>query len=59
MTLALAQEFERVIGIDASVAQLQHAVLGPNITYRQASAEATGIADGTVALVTAATSLHW
>lgn len=55
----LSQDFEQVMGIDASAAQLQQAVVQPNITYRLGPAEDTGLPDQSVDLVTAATCLHW
>ncbi len=59
MTVALSEQFDSVIGIDASGPQLQHAIPRPNITYMQSAAEATGLPDHSVDLVTAATCLHW
>jgi len=55
----LAAHFERVIATDASAAQLEHAPHHPKIEYRQAPAEDSGIASGTVDLVTVATAVHW
>lgn len=56
---SLALNFEQVIGIDSCAAQLQHAVSLPNVRYIQVPAEATGLADRSADLVTAATCLHW
>jgi SAM-dependent methyltransferase len=55
----LAAYFERVIATDASAAQLEHATPHPKVEYRQAPAEDSGIAGGTVDLVTVATAVHW
>lgn len=55
----LARHFERVIATDASQAQLDHALPHPRVEYRQAPAEASGLAAGTVDLVTVATAVHW
>jgi SAM-dependent methyltransferase len=55
----LAERFERVIATDASAAQLEHATLHPRVEYRQAPAEQSGLADGSVDLVTVATAVHW
>ena len=51
--------FERVVAIDPSDAQLRAAAQAPNVEYRQASAEATGVADHTVDLITVGQALHW
>jgi SAM-dependent methyltransferase len=57
--VGLAPHFTRVIATDASDAQLAHAALAPNVEYRCARAEASGLPDGSVDLVTAAQALHW
>jgi SAM-dependent methyltransferase len=57
--IGLADAFARVIATDASTAQLAHATPHPGIEYRQAPAEDSGIAGGTVDLVTVATAVHW
>lgn len=58
-TLDLAARFESVIGTDASAAQLEHAPAHPHIEWRVAPAERSGIASGTIDLVTMAQALHW
>jgi SAM-dependent methyltransferase len=58
-TVDLAERFEKVIGTDASAAQLAQAPAHPRIEWRVASAERSGIASGTVDLVTMAQALHW
>jgi SAM-dependent methyltransferase len=55
----LAGRFDRVIATDASAAQLEHATPHPKVEYRQAPAEASGLAAGSVDLVTVATAVHW
>jgi SAM-dependent methyltransferase len=55
----LAAYFERVIATDASAAQLARAEPHPRVEYRVAIAEQSDLPDGSVALVTAATALHW
>lgn len=55
----LTAHFERVIAIDPSEAQLEHAIAAPNVEYRRARAEATGLPDRSIDLVTAAQALHW
>lgn len=57
--LGLAAHFARVIATDPSEAQLEHAIPAPNVEYRCERAEATGLPDGSVDLVTAAQALHW
>jgi len=57
--LGLAGQFKRVVATDASRAQVASATPHPAVAYRVAPAEASGLADGTVDLVTAAQALHW
>jgi SAM-dependent methyltransferase len=57
--VCLAEHFERVIATDASAAQLAQATPHPRVEYRQAPAEQSGLADGSVDLLTVATALHW
>jgi SAM-dependent methyltransferase len=58
-TVPLAAHFTRVIGTDASAGQLAQAPRVPNIEWRLAPAEASGLADASVDLVTVAQALHW
>jgi len=51
--------FENVIATDASEQQIASAEPHPNIVFRVATAEASGILAGTVDLVTVAQALHW
>ncbi|MFT3883886.1 MAG: class I SAM-dependent methyltransferase [Flavobacteriales bacterium] len=55
----MAAHFDRVIATDISAELLAQARPDPHITYRQAEAVASGIATGTVDLVTVANALHW
>jgi SAM-dependent methyltransferase len=48
-----------VLAIDASAAQLLHAVPHPRIEYRVATAEELPLADGSTDLVVAAQAAHW
>jgi SAM-dependent methyltransferase len=57
--VGLAQHFERVIATDASAAQIEHASPHPRVEYRVAPAEASGLPDRSVTLVTVAQALHW
>jgi SAM-dependent methyltransferase len=57
--LGLAELFEWVDATDASDKQIAAAVPHPKIHYAVAPAEASGLPDRSMALVTAAQSLHW
>ena len=55
----LAPHFETVIATDASEKQLAHAVPVPNVTYRLARSEQSGLPDRSTDLVTVAQAIHW
>lgn len=57
--LGLAAHFTRVIATDGSGEQLRHAIPAPNVEYRHAPAEASGLPERSVDMVTAAQALHW
>ena len=57
--VGLAPSFERVFATDASASQIAHAVAHPRVEYRVAPAEACGLPDASVDLVTVAQALHW
>lgn len=57
--LGLAEHFDRVVATDASRAQIESAAPHPRVTYRVAPAGSSGLADGSVDLVTVAQALHW
>ncbi|MBL8984963.1 MAG: class I SAM-dependent methyltransferase [Gemmatimonadetes bacterium] len=57
--LGLAHLFRHVIATDASAAQIEHAKHAPNVEYRVAPAERSGLPDGSVDCVTVAQALHW
>lgn len=57
--LGLAPHFRRVVATDASAEQVRHAAPHPLIDYRVAPAEASGLADHGVDLVTVAQAAHW
>jgi ubiquinone/menaquinone biosynthesis C-methylase UbiE len=57
--LGLAERFARVIATDASAQQLSLAMPHPGVEYRQALAEESGLASGSVDMVTVATAVHW
>jgi SAM-dependent methyltransferase len=55
----LADVFERVIATDGSAPQIASARPHPRVEYRVAPAEASGLAEQSVDLVTVAQALHW
>lgn len=55
----LARHFRRVVATDASPEQLAGAAPGPGIEYRVARADDSGLAAGSVDVVTVAQALHW
>lgn len=57
--VALAGHFEQVIATDASAAQIEHAQPHPRVKYAVATAEHSGLAYGSIDLVTVAQALHW
>lgn len=57
--LGLVDHFQRVVATDASAAQIDAAVAHPNVRYRVAPAEQTGLDDNSVDLVTVGQALHW
>jgi SAM-dependent methyltransferase len=58
-SVPLADHFARVVGTDASAGQLAAAPRLPNVEWRMAPAERSGLDAGTVDLVTVAQALHW
>jgi SAM-dependent methyltransferase len=55
----LAEHFARVVATDASSAQLANATPRPNVEYRLAASDKSGLPSQSVDLVTAAQALHW
>ena len=55
----IAEHFARVIATDPSAKQLENATPRPNLEYRIARAEQSGLPAQSVDLVTAAQALHW
>lgn len=55
----LARHFDQVIATDASAAQIAQARPCAGVEYRVAPAEASGLDDASVDLVTVAQALHW
>jgi ubiquinone/menaquinone biosynthesis C-methylase UbiE len=58
-SLAMAGRVRRVIATDASAAQLAQAFPHPAVVYRQATADASGLPDGSVDGVLVAAAIHW
>ncbi|HKQ40395.1 MAG TPA: class I SAM-dependent methyltransferase, partial [Verrucomicrobiae bacterium] len=58
-TLDLAARFAKVIATDASAEQIASATPHPNIEYRVALAEQSGLPDASVSLITVAQAVHW
>jgi SAM-dependent methyltransferase len=59
---ALAERFERVIGTDPSAQQIENADPHPRVArieYRVAPAEASGLPDASIDMVTVAQAFHW
>jgi SAM-dependent methyltransferase len=57
--IALTAWFDRVIATDASPQQLHHATPHPQVKYRLAPAEQSGLEAEAADLITVATALHW
>jgi SAM-dependent methyltransferase len=57
--LGLAEHYRKVVGSDASAAQIAQAPAHPRITWRVARENDAGLPDQSTDLATAAQSLHW
>ena len=57
--VSLVEEFAEVVATDASMRQLESAHRTPGVHYLAAAAEASGLAAGSVDLVSVAQALHW
>lgn len=55
----LAHWFARVVATDVSAQQIEHARPDPRVEYRVAPEHTSGLATGSVDLVTVAQALHW
>jgi SAM-dependent methyltransferase len=58
-TVALADHFGEVVGLDPSAEQIAHAEPHERVRYAVAPAEATGLPDACADLLVAAQALHW
>jgi len=59
LSALLAGQFGRVVATDASPEQIARATPHPNVQYRCAPAEASGLTERVVDLATAAQAAHW
>jgi SAM-dependent methyltransferase len=59
LSALLGDRFEHVLATDGSAEQIACAAPHPRIEYRQATAEASGLAAGSVDLAVAAQAAHW
>lgn len=57
--VSLGRCFDAVIATDASATQIESALKAPSVVYRVAPAEASGITQRSVDLVTVGQALHW
>jgi len=55
----LGRRFGRIVATDASREQIASATPHPNVEYRVAPAEQSGLPDASVELITVAQALHW
>ncbi|MGC6329484.1 class I SAM-dependent methyltransferase [Rhizorhabdus sp. FW153] len=59
LSTLLAERFAQVVALDPSAEQIANAQPHPNVDYRVARAEQTGIAPRSADLLTAAQAAHW
>ena len=59
LSILLADRFDHVVATDASAQQIASAVVHPRVDYRVAPAEASGLPDASVDLITVAQAAHW
>jgi SAM-dependent methyltransferase len=59
LSVPLARRFAQVVAMDASAAQIAEATAHPNLTYRTAPAERSGLPEECADLVTVAQAAHW
>eukprot|EP00887_Chlorella_sp_A99_P007595 scaffold28.g7595.t1 len=61
VAVSLAADYERVVALDSSARQLEHATRAPNIEYCEAPAEQLlrHVAPGSADLITVAQAYHW
>ncbi len=55
----LAKHFKQVVATDASAEQVSHAGAPANVSFRVALAEASGLANKSIDLITVAQAAHW
>jgi SAM-dependent methyltransferase len=59
LSVLLAERFDRVVAMDASAQQIEKAQANERVEYRVAPAEASGLPEHSVALITVAQAAHW
>jgi SAM-dependent methyltransferase len=59
LSAGLAERFAAVVATDASAAQIAAAAPHPRVSYRVATAEASGLGDASADLAVAAQAAHW
>jgi SAM-dependent methyltransferase len=57
--LGLVNYFTKIVATDISDQQINHAIAHPQIEYRIAGSEQSGLEDKSVDLVTVASAIHW
>ena len=57
--ISIATHFKQVIATDGSQQQIENAMQRPNIEYRVATAEQSGLPDNSADLITVAAAAHW
>ena len=57
--ISIAQYFKHVIATDGSAQQIEKGIQRPNIEYKVATAEHSGLANHSADLITVATAAHW
>ncbi len=55
----LSKHFDQVVATDISAEQLSHAIQAGNINYRQGRAEASGLENNSIDLLTIGQAIHW
>src|SRR5262245_46336774 len=58
-TLGLAERYAKVLGSDASAAQIAEAPRHPKIEWKVGAAQSSGLPNASCNLVTVAQALHW
>lgn len=59
VAVALSNYFEHILATDPSTQQIEHALPAPNVRYSVAPAEASGLPDNSMDLITVGQAVHW